>query len=124
MEVHAAAGVLEGAGPDDIAELRKLAQQFEDAIQRGGPPDQIAANDAFHQRFYAIGPNRTLYEQLIEFRRRAVAMVVTPWRSVHQMESASREHFAMVDALEKRDLESLRDLIRQHIEAAARAKAP
>lgn len=115
LEVHAAKKILQNAPDDAHDQLRLLAQLFEDAIQDGTVVDQIAANGDFHEYFYSLSPNRTLFEELMEMRRRAVVMVSSPWSSLREMRKASDEHFEIVDALERRDLASMRDAIKRHI---------
>jgi DNA-binding GntR family transcriptional regulator len=124
LELHAAASVVERVTQPHIERLRELAEDFAQAIRHGAPREQIAANSAFHEQFYATEENQTLYNILVEMRRRAVALVVTPWHSVEQMERASQDHFDMVDALEARDLAELRRLIERHINAARYATRP
>ncbi|MCA0921414.1 GntR family transcriptional regulator [Pseudooceanicola nanhaiensis] len=115
LEVHAAKGILANAPEDAAAQLRVLAQKFEDSLENGSLQDQIAANGEFHEYLYGLSPNRTLFEELMEMRRRAVAMVTAPWSSLREMRSASRDHFAIVDALESRDLARFEAAIDGHI---------
>lgn len=115
LEMYAAKGVMERTTPADIQQLRGLAETFSQAVRGGTPVDQIDANSAFHERFYSIGPNKTLYNLLVEMRRRVVLRAIAPWQSVGQMEQASKDHFDMVDTLERKDLPRLRQLIDSHI---------
>jgi DNA-binding GntR family transcriptional regulator len=51
----------------------------------------------------------------METRARGPSAPVFEWKSRARMEQSSREHFAMVEALEARQLARLQNLIEAHI---------
>ena len=119
LEVHAAAGIVENAPSGAHKQLRRLARRFDKALETGTLTDQVRANADFHEYLYSLSPNRTLFEELMEMRRRAAALVPTPWSSVREMRRASDQHFEMVDALKKRDVDAMGKAIARHISRSA-----
>jgi DNA-binding GntR family transcriptional regulator len=99
-----------------VRELRRLAKRFEALLPGGTVFEQYDANIAFHVRWLEICGNRELHELIMEIRRRGPSAPIFQWKSHARMEQSSREHLAMVDALEERQLARLQKLVREHIQ--------
>jgi DNA-binding GntR family transcriptional regulator len=114
LELHAAE--LIEATPADVRELRRLAKRFDALLASGTVFEQYDANIAFHQRLLATCSNRELAELVMEIRRRGPSAPIFQWKTHARMQQSSREHLAMVDALETGQLALLQKLLRDHIQ--------
>ena len=115
LELRAAELVYQHATPADVRELRRLAKRFEALLPGGTVFEQYDANIAFHVRWLEVCSNRELRELIMEIRRRGPSAPIFQWKSRARIEQSSREHLAMVDALEERQLARLQKLVREHI---------
>jgi DNA-binding GntR family transcriptional regulator len=116
LELRVAELVCQRASAADVRELRRLAKRFEALLPGGTVFEQYDANIAFHVRWLEICGNRELHELIMEIRRRGPSAPIFQWKSHARMEQSSREHLAMVDALEERQLARLQKLVREHIQ--------
>ena len=127
LELRAAELVCEHATAADVRELRRLAKRFDALLASGTVFEQYDANVAFHSRWLEICSNRELSNLIMEIRRRGPSAPIFQWKTHARMEQSSREHLAMVDALEARQLARLQKLLREHIqqtESTDRAALP
>jgi DNA-binding GntR family transcriptional regulator len=99
----------------DIAELRALQEEMEQAHARRDLPNYYRVNRAIHDRINAIASNpilthtfRTLNARLHALRFRS-NLVQAKW------DKAVKEHREMVEALAARNGEKLRDLLVKHL---------
>jgi len=116
LELRAAELVCEHATAADVRELRRLAKRFDALLPGGTVFEQYDANIAFHTRWLEVCTNRELAELIMEIRRRGPSAPIFQWKSRARMEQSSREHLAMVDALEQRQSARLQKLVREHIQ--------
>jgi DNA-binding GntR family transcriptional regulator len=105
----------------DIAELRALQEEMEQAHARRDLPNYYRVNRAIHDRINAIAGNpilthtfRTLNARLHALRFRS-NLVQAKW------DKAVKEHREMVEALAARNGEKLRDLLVKHLRNKQRA---
>lgn len=127
LELRAAELIEANATPADVRELRRLAKRFDDLLLDGTVSEQYEANIAFHRRMLALCSNRELAQMIMEIRRRGPSAPIFQWKTRARMEQSSREHFAMVDAIEAHQPARLQKLLREHIqqtESADRATLP
>lgn len=127
LELYAAELIGANATPADVRELRRLAKRFDELLPNGTVFEQYEANVAFHRRMLAVCPNRELASMIMEIRRRGPSAPIFQWKTRARMEQSSREHLAMVDAIEARQPARLQKLLREHIqqtESADRAAPP
>lgn len=118
LELRAAELIQEQVTAADVRELRRLAKRFDDLLAGGTVFEQYDANMAFHQRLLAVCSNRELAGLIMEIRRRGPSAPIFQWKTHARMQQSSREHLAMVDALEAGQLARLQKLIRAHIQQA------
>ena len=116
LELRAAELIHENVTPADLRDLRRLAKRFDALLAGGTVFEQYDANIAFHQRLHAICSNRELTDLIMEIRRRGPSAPIFQWKTRARMEQSSREHLAMVDALEAGQLARLQKLLREHIQ--------
>jgi len=127
LELRAAELIEAAAKPADVRDLRRLAKHFDELLPGGTVFEQYEANIAFHRRMLAMCGNRELVELIMEIRRRGPSAPIFQWKTRARMEQSSREHFAMVDAIEAHQPARLQKLLREHIqqtESADRTAPP
>lgn len=116
LELHVAELAMQTAQPADVRELRALAQRFDDLLLDGTVFEQYDANIDFHRRLLDLCGNRELAQLVMDIRRRGPSAPIFQWKTRARMEQSSREHFAIVDALEARQLARLQKIVRAHIQ--------
>lgn len=115
LELRAAELLGADVKPADVRELRRLAQRFDDLLLDGTVFEQYEANIAFHRHMLSMCSNRELAALIMEIRRRGPSAPIFQWKTRARMEQSSREHFAMVDAIEAGQPARLQKLVREHI---------
>jgi DNA-binding GntR family transcriptional regulator len=127
LELRAAELICQHATPADVRELRRLAKRFDALLLDGTVVEQYEANIDFHRGLLALCSNRELAEMIMEIRRRGPSAPSFQWKTRARIAQSSREHFAMVDAIEAHQPARLQRLVREHIqqsETAARTMPP
>lgn len=117
LERNAVHLVTARARPADIAELRRLAQIFDDSIGAEGRRAQALANHDFHSYLYSLSGNAVLSETIHELRNRSGQFTAGRWRSVEGLQASSRDHFTIIDAIENRDPYEAEQAVVDHIRA-------
>jgi DNA-binding GntR family transcriptional regulator len=105
----------------DLADLRSLQDEMEDAHSRQDLPTYYRVNRAIHDRINALAGNPVLTQT---FRALNARLHALRFRSnlVHgKWTKAVAEHREMLKALEKRDGKRLRDLLIGHLHAKRQA---
>ncbi|MCC7272008.1 MAG: GntR family transcriptional regulator [Alphaproteobacteria bacterium] len=117
LERSAGPLVVANAGAADVAALERLADAFDRTVGSDGRHRQAAANGAFHDRFFAIAGNPVLVETIQGLRERSHFGTTGRWRTEEGLKASGAEHHAMVDAIRRRDVESLDRIVAGHIAA-------
>ena len=116
LEMLTLPAIIEKATPADIASLRGKLRAM-DALMEAGDIEQLSPlTRAFHSQLTAICAQKRILRVIDgqdEYIRRFSAMAI---RQEDRLTAAHQEHYALVDLVEKRDLEGLRKLMYQHIE--------
>ena len=116
LEMLTLPAIIEKATPADIASLRGKLHAM-DALMEAGNIEQLSPlTRAFHSQLTAICAQKRILRVIDgqdEYIRRFSAMAI---RQEDRLTAAHQEHYALVDLVEKRDLEGLRKLMYQHIE--------
>jgi DNA-binding GntR family transcriptional regulator len=115
LEVAISDRIVTNAGNTDIANLRALASRFDDLVLNGTMLELYEANLAFHRYLLVLAGNQELVELITEIRQRTSSAPVSQWRTRARVEQSGREHQQMIDAIEKRDVDVLKELTRRHI---------
>lgn len=112
LECHAGRLAVRNATPEDIAHLRKVLAQFEEAASI---EEWAQLNTRFHTDMYAIAHGELLSDLIAKLRNRSEfyirVLVSTPGRS-HQ---AEEDHRQILEALVSRDAHALEEAIRLHL---------
>ena len=107
--------IIVNATEEDIASLRTQLHEMDDLIAAKDYDALSPVTRAFHRQLTAIcGQNRILrvIEGQDEFITRFSAMAI---RQEDRLLEAHREHYALVDFIENRDLAGFQDLMERHI---------
>ncbi len=115
LETATVASIVERATARDIRDLRRLAADFARAARHGDIAEKYAANRAFHVRFTELCANRELAKLALAVQGDLPTTPIVQWRSQARIEQSCREHSLMLDALAKRDVARLTELIALHI---------
>ncbi|TCU41296.1 GntR family transcriptional regulator [Rhizobium azibense] len=115
LETAIADTIVENASADDLDILRKLAIHFDRMVLDGTMLDLYEANLAFHRQLLVLGGNQELVDLITEIRQRTSSAPVAQWRTRARIEQSGREHHLMIDAIQLKDAEELKRLVRQHI---------
>ncbi len=115
LELLTLPAIIEKATEEDLASLRTQLREMDDLIAAKDYDALSPITRAFHRQMTAIcGQNRILrvIEGQDEFITRFSAMAI---RQEDRLMEAHMEHYALVDFIEKRDLEGFRNLMEAHI---------
>lgn len=115
IEMSIAADLVKLVPPDAIGRLRDLAKVFEETVHSGTVEQQDMANLAFHAELLKHSPNQVICELIWGLRRRIPLSIQRYDNTRQRLERAAQQHFAMVDALADRDVETFETLISEHI---------
>lgn len=125
LESDAASRVAALASDADLAELTRLHEALEAALQ--GPDGSrdafFAANEQFHLRILQIEGNRWRQQMVGDLRR---LMKLNRHHSLFRegrLAESLREHRALMQALQARDAEAVAQLMRTHFENGLAATA-
>jgi DNA-binding GntR family transcriptional regulator len=116
LEVGAAAEVIANATAVNVRRLRDEAERFSTLLLQGTALQQYEANLAFHYAMYDMCANRELVALIQDFRERAPAAVTVEWVTRARIEQSAKEHFALIDAIEAKDLPRFQMLLGEHID--------
>ena len=117
LERSAAPLIAARATAEDIIDLRRLATEFQETIRLDGRQFQAAANIAFHDRLAKVTGNSVLARLIHDLREQSHYGTTGRWRSDEGLQESAREHFSMIDAIEKRDPVELERQATRHIES-------
>lgn len=115
LEMLTLAAIIDKATEEDIASLRGHLREMDDLIATKDYDALSPVSRAFHRQLTAIcGQNRILrvIEGQDEFITRFSSMAI---RQEDRLLEAHKEHYALVDFVEKKDLAGFQDLMERHI---------
>ena len=115
LEMLTLPAIVEKATEEDIESLRSQLREMDDLIEAKDFDALSPVTRAFHRSLTNIcGQNRILrvIEGQDEFITRFSAMAI---RQEENLLEAHKEHYALVDFIEKRDLSGFQTLMEQHI---------
>ncbi|WP_052513365.1 GntR family transcriptional regulator [Bosea sp. LC85] len=115
IETSTADAIVSRMTPATLATLRGLAEEFGVAVREGTRADQSRVNAEFHEAMYHLSGNPVLEELIWNLRDRGRGSNVTVWTSHESLLRSDRDHHAMLEAIEKRDVARLSELIAAHI---------
>lgn len=129
MELYAMREVLEGAAarfaaqhalPAEIAMMHEINDEFDAA--EGDAVRLARINNTLHRTIFEAARNRYMHESLNNLEDALSLLQNTTFSLPERHGPASREHRAIVDAIEKRDSDRAEAESRAHIHEAQRAR--
>lgn len=124
VELGAAADLIDHVTPAQIVRLRELAEQFHALTFDSTVLDMHPVNAEFHGLLYSACQNKELPKLILELRTRMPSGMATQNRTRARIEASSLEHFAIVDAVEARDLKALQRVLAAHVRQPATPAKP
>lgn len=115
LESAAALKVLANIDEAGIEWLQKLAESFHQAVLDQDVEQMLQCNFDFHKAFYSFCNNRYLSEMIDDMRGRGAGNATQGWRKQSTILASSQDHFAMLDALQNKNILQLQSLIHQHL---------
>jgi DNA-binding GntR family transcriptional regulator len=115
LEIGVVGRIVSNARAEDIASLRQLAGEFDRLVLEGTLMELYEANLAFHHDLLALAGNRELVDLVTDIRRRTSSAPVSQWRTRARIEQSGREHHQMIEAIETRDADALKQAVTRHI---------
>ena len=116
LECAAAPKIIAHMSDAALERMRDLARRFTLAVKKGTHVDQSRTNRDFHRLLYSLCGNPILEETIWALRDRSRGSALTIWRSHEAMLRSDREHYAMLDAIERREAHRLASIIVEHID--------
>ncbi|MBR2286800.1 MAG: GntR family transcriptional regulator [Clostridia bacterium] len=120
MEMLTLPAIIQKATSDDIASLRKKLAEMDTLISRNDIDTLSPLTRAFHSQLTQICAQKRILrviESQDEYITRFSGMAI---RQVENLVESHKEHYQLVDLVEKRDLEGFRKLTEHHIEDSKR----
>jgi DNA-binding GntR family transcriptional regulator len=105
----------------ETEELRELAQQMQDAVERGDRESYSQGNQRLHARVIEISAQHTAAATIQRLRGQAVRFQFQLARQPGRPSTSLPQHLAIIDAICRRDPEGSAEAMRLHLESVAEA---
>lgn len=115
IETGFAEAICRNAAEADIADLGRLAAEFEKIAINGPFHLLYDANLAFHGALLGCARNPAMVALVADLRMRTSPAPASQWLDRSRIERSTQEHFDMVEAVRTGDGAGLARLIRDHI---------
>lgn len=103
-----------------VANLERLQRRHDKAVAQRDPRAIDAANEAFHDAFFASSGNRVLGSAIRHYWYLSRATRLYPLIDSDMLETLRAEHWSMIDAVAKGDRRTLARLVVDHIQHSKR----
>jgi DNA-binding GntR family transcriptional regulator len=121
LQQEAAKRVVLPASADFIRELRDVNDIYVTSGKNGDLNSASAANDTFHQLIYGNCRNRQLADLIQQYWTKTAAIHCYAIAHPALAEQSRREHFQIIDAMERGDREAFESLCVLHMQPALQA---
>ena len=115
LELLCAELVVKRISRDDLAEIKRLQKEYVRTVERHSFEEMVLKNEEFHRALYAASRNKLLCDLLEKVRNVTFPLRYSAYFIPGRSEQSIRDHVAMIDALEKKDLTALTQVITQSI---------
>ncbi|MEY9873478.1 DNA-binding GntR family transcriptional regulator [Streptacidiphilus sp. MAP12-33] len=115
IEIPATVRVAETATPEQLEPLRVHARAIVKAARKGDLVAYIESDRQFHLGLLALHGNRHLVDTVRELRSRSRLYGLNALVSAGRLVESAEEHERLLDAMIARDLESVEELIAEHL---------
>lgn len=100
---------------EKLAELERIQQMHDTAVQACNAQEVFRINLLFHQKLFALSGNQTLMLAIEEFARQTYAIRFAGLTSDSYRRTAQLEHWQMIEALRTGNSTQLQHLCGQHL---------
>jgi DNA-binding GntR family transcriptional regulator len=114
LERAMASLIVERVTSEDLQELSRLNQEFEDACDRKDMAVMILADVNFHRRMSELSGNSFLAKHLHTSRLQTNQISYIAWASKERAQQSCQDHRDMVAALSARDCSALQETLFRH----------
>lgn len=107
--------VCEKVTPADIARLKSINAQIDEASEMHDTSKMVMLDSRFHQELLIIADNKWLSDILMVIHAQAQRFWASTLSNVSHMKEVVVEHKTIIDALEKRDFDLAKSMTMDHI---------
>ncbi|WP_377268348.1 GntR family transcriptional regulator [Peterkaempfera sp. SMS 1(5)a] len=122
LEVPTVGRVLGAAGPEQLAALRRLAEEAAAAAREGDRCGYLDADHRFHLALLASAGNARLVRLADDLRRRALPPAGA--RPAADLVAAARDHLELLDLAAAGDIAGAEQCLRRHLDRDRSDRAP
>ncbi|MWL89428.1 MULTISPECIES: GntR family transcriptional regulator [unclassified Cupriavidus] len=115
LETEAARRIDMERVPSRIEHLIAIQKQHDAAVAAGDARTVFRVNLAFHRELFGLCSNQTLQKAIAEFARQTHPIRFASLVSAEYRERAQKEHWQMIAALQKGDIDALVSLCAAHL---------
>jgi len=115
LETEAARRIDMERVPSRIEHLIAIQKQHDAAVAAGDARTVFRVNLAFHRELFSLCSNQTLQKAIAEFARQTHPIRFASLVSAEYRERAQKEHWQMIAALQKGDIDALVSLCASHL---------
>jgi len=115
IDPKAAASAAKKADESDIKKLREICAQFKQSVEKGNTADTINFDEQFHLALAKSTKNRTLYMIMKTMTQSLPEGWISSLHVPGRIEKTIKEHCAIVDAIEARDLVRAEQKMAEHL---------
>lgn len=115
LEMLAADLIIERMKPEKLAQLKRVQEEYLKAVREGTIEEMVLKNEAFHRTFYQMTENRFLAEHLEKITNAIFALRYNAYFLLGMAPKTVKDHEAMIEALERRDVQALKKALREGI---------
>ncbi|MDK3016760.1 GntR family transcriptional regulator [Pseudodonghicola flavimaris] len=118
LELHAAEAAMSRMTPADLDRLAAQVKLLHDLATEGQTQEQVVQDFAFHRMLCELGGNSRilrLFDQIAAEMRAGIALVGQLYSDPSEI---ARTHDPIIDALRARDVDRLREELREHLQDA------
>jgi DNA-binding GntR family transcriptional regulator len=115
LELLAAELMIKKITPQKLAEIKKVQEEYCEAVTNSGVVEIIGKNEQFHQTLYAVTENTFLHELLDKVRNVSFFLRYNAYFLPGRRESSIADHEAIIKALEQKNLKRLKAVIEKSV---------
>jgi DNA-binding GntR family transcriptional regulator len=115
IEIPTVAAVAKIVTPEQIAELRPLAERIRDCAEAGDIVGYLESDRQFHLGILAVSGNELLVETVGRLRMQTRLYGLPTLEREHRLSRSGEEHLEILEALSSNDPDRAEALMRRHI---------
>lgn len=110
LELFATELMVKKINPQKLAQIKKAQEEYCHAVRSGNFEAMIEKNELFHEQLYKTIENNFLHEIIEKARNLTYNLRYIGYYLPGRGEASIADHEAMIDALERKDIEKLRTI--------------